>query len=122
MSTLAVNSWVWLFQITVLPVMMLSYVSRITEGLRATIVEASWIDANTCVGLESTVTLVNEVWFPRFTFSPFWKNWLVLTLTYTTWPLTLAIVPVVLEVWPSIVWLACNSVPALPARSNWYTG
>ena len=71
-------------------------------GLRATIVDASAIVANTCDGFESTVTLVRSNWFPNVTVSPFLKNWLVLTLTYTTLPLTLAIVPVVLEVCPQI--------------------
>ena len=121
-STLAVNSWVWLFQITALPVIILSYVSRITDGFLATIVAPSSIDANTCDGLESTVTLVNSDWLPKETVSPFLKNWLVLTLTYTTLPLTLAIVPVVLEVCPSILWLTCISVPPLPASWNWYNG
>ena len=80
-STLAVNSWVWEFQITALPVIILSYVSRISDGFLATIVAPSSIDANTCDGLESTATLVNEDWLPKETVSPFWKNWLVLTLT-----------------------------------------
>ena len=121
-STFNVNSWVWLFHIVVLPVMILSYVSNIIDGFLATIVDAWSILKNTCDGLESTVTLVREDWFPRVTVSPFWKNWLVLTLTYTTWPLTLAIVPVVFVVTPLIVWSACNCVPPFPARLNWYTG
>ena len=51
------------------------------DGFLATIVDAWSILKNTCDGLESTVTLVREDWFPRVTVSPFWKNWLVLTLT-----------------------------------------
>ena len=69
-------------------------------GLRATMVAASSIEANTCEGFESTETPVRPNWFPNVTVSPFWKNWLVLTLTYTTWPLTLAIVPTAFVVTP----------------------
>ena len=80
-STFNVNSWVWLFHIVVLPVMILSYVSNMIDGFLATIVDAWSILKNTCDGLESTTTVVKELWFPRVTVSPFWKNWLVFTLT-----------------------------------------
>ena len=117
-STFSVNCWVWLFHIVVLPVIILSYVWSITDGFLATIVDAWSILKNICDGLESTTTVVKELWFPRVTVSPFWKNWLVFTLTKITFPFTLAIVPVVFVVAPTIDWSGCIWVPPLPASWN----